>query len=178
MVANLIPYKGHDDLLRGLAEVIGDLPLNWKLICVGHDNHGIMAELVALSDELGIQKHVLFLGRRTDVTSLLQVSDVAVLCSHEEGFSNAVLEGMAAGLPLVVTDVGGNAEAVRDGIDGYVVPAHSPKDLGAAIAKLLNDPLLQKNMGNSARDRVEACFSMPICVASYEEMYDEVLNNE
>jgi len=174
IVANLIPYKGHDDLLRGLATVSEILPQNWKLVCVGHDSHGIMDELISTSEELGIREHVLFVGGRNDVPCLLQASDIAVLCSHEEGFSNAVLEAMAAGLPVVVTDVGGNAEAVRDGIDGLVVPPRAPEVLGQAIACLLNDLTLRQMMGSAARNRVVEQFSVKDCVNAYERGYMEI----
>ena len=175
IVANLIPYKGHEDLLRGVCSFGDELPKNWKVLCVGNDSHGIRSSLVALSVDLGIANHVTFAGARNDVKDILLSSDLAVLCSHQEGFSNAVLEAMAAALPIVVTDVGGNAEAVRDGIDGYVVPAHSPLALGAAIAKILNNPLLKKEMGDSARERVRSHFSMRACVANYEKIYDEII---
>jgi glycosyltransferase involved in cell wall biosynthesis len=175
IVANLIPYKGHDDLIRGLAYVLAELPQNWKLVCVGHDRHGIKNDLLTLSKELMIIDHVFFLGGRNDTVEILQASDVAVLCSHEEGFSNAVLEGMAASLPSVVTDVGGNSEAVRDGIDGYVIPRQSPEALGAAIFRLLDDGSLRKTMGESARSRVEEHFSVQACVREYEKMYMDVV---
>ena len=175
IVANIIPYKGHEDLIRGLYISKNKLPDNWKLLCVGNDSHGAQSSLVALSDELGIKDHVIFSGSRNDVQDIFLSSNLAVLCSHQEGFSNAVLEAMAAALPMVVTDVGGNAEAVRDGVDGYVVPPHSPVELGDAIAKILCDPSLQKSMGNAARERVESCFSMQTCVSNYEAMYDEIL---
>ncbi len=178
IVANLIPYKGHKDLLYGLAKTSMLLPENWKLVCVGHDGHGIMADLVKLSIALGITEHVEFIGGRSDVSDLLQVSDVAVLCSHEEGFSNAVLEGMAAGLPSVVTDVGGNAEAIRDGVDGYVIPANNPEILGKKIADLLCDEKLRKMMGGSARLRAQTSFSVESCVQAYEKMYQKITSKK
>ena len=171
MVANLIPYKGHDDLLRGLANISMEIPRDWELICVGYDRHGIKSELELLSKQLGIAEYVRFIGGYDDVISLLQLSDVAVLCSHEEGFSNALLEGMAAGLPSVVTDVGGNAEAIRDGIDGYVVPPKAPDVLGIAISKLLNNEVLRQSMGRSANIRAQGGFSLVGCVRNYEQLY-------
>ena len=176
IVANLIPYKGHDDLLHALAGVSMKLPRNWKLVCIGYDSHKIKNELLALSEELKIAQNVQFIGGRNDVPDLLQASDVSVLSSHQEGFSNAVLEGMAAGLPMIVTDVGGNGEAVRDGIDGYVVPAHSPDVLGQAITRLLNDTELRESMGSSARARAEAQFSIQACVNNYECIYSEIVS--
>jgi len=175
MIANLIPYKGHNDLLYGLSKASTLLPHNWKLVCVGHDRHGIKNQLMSLSHELGIAESVHFLGGRNDVTSLLQASDIAVLCSHEEGFSNAILEAMAAGLASVVTDVGGNSEAIRDGVDGYVIQPYMPDDLGQAIARLLNDKCLRESMGMAARIRAETKFSAEVCVHGYEQLYRKLV---
>jgi len=106
------------------------------------------------------------------VPLFLRLADVGLLCSHEEGFSNAVLEGMAAGLPMVVTDVGGNAEAVIDGVTGYVVPAHNPELLADALltVALADDRAL---MGDRGRRRVVEKFSMNSCIDAYEALYRE-----
>ena len=175
IVANLIPYKGHADLLRGLAKSKDELPLNWKLICVGNDSHGTQVQLVSLSKILGIDKHIIFVGGRSDVSNILQASDISVLSSHQEGFSNAVLEGMAASLPLIVTNVGGNAEAIRDGIDGFVVPPHDHCALGDAIVVLSNNDVLRKKMGTSAFLRVREKFSISKCTEEYEILYLNII---
>ena len=108
-VANLIPYKGHGDLLRGLAAVRGELP-PWRLLCVGA---GDAAPLRRLADDLGIGRNVFWLGPRGDVPDVLAACDIGILASHEEGFSNALLEKMACALPLVATRVGGNRDLVH-----------------------------------------------------------------
>ena len=125
MVANLIPYKGHVDLLRALAEANPDLPAGWVLLAVGRDD-GIGQCLSTLAGELEISTRVKWLGERDDVASLAAIADIGLLTSHEEGFPNVVLEGMAAGLPMVVTDAGGSVEAVVDGETGRVVPGWRP----------------------------------------------------
>ena len=86
-----------------------------------------------------------------------------------------MIEGMASGLPMVVTDVGGNAEAVRDGTDGLVVPAQSPGALGAAILRLVLDGHLRLSMGQSARRRAQAAFGLEANVASYARIYEAIL---
>ena len=175
IAANLIPYKGHDDLLHALAGVKSQLPPSWVLLCLGRDD-GIGVSLKALVTDLGLDGHVKFLGSRADVPELLLASDLGVLASHEEGFSNAVLEGMAAGLPMVVTDVGGNAEAVLDGITGHVVPPHDPAALGRAIASLASDTALARQMGDAGRQRAETRFSMEACLAAYERVYEGLVD--
>lgn len=172
LVANLIPYKGHADLIEALARIKDDLPEHWLLLCLGRDD-GIGASLKAHAETLGLNEHIRFLGSRPDVNDFLRLADVGLLCSHEEGFSNAILECMAAGLPMVVTDVGGNAEAVVDGETGYVVPAHSPESLADAILRMNKQGELIR-MGAKARQRAEELFSMTACIDGYEAMYREM----
>jgi len=171
MVANLIPYKGHLDLLEALAKISHRLPENWILLCAGRDD-GIGAELENFALRQGISENVRFLGSRSDVAKLLALSDIGLLTSHEEGFSNSVLEGMASGLPMVVTDVGGNAEAVEDGVTGFVVPARSPVALGDAILQLL-DASKRAQLGALGKKRATNLFSLEACVSHYEAIYRE-----
>jgi glycosyltransferase involved in cell wall biosynthesis len=169
-VANLIPYKGHSDLLAALGEVANALPPKWSLLCVGRDD-GIGAGLKKQAQALGIEDNVKLLGARSDIASLLAAADLGLLSSHEEGFANSILEGMAAGLPMIVTDVGGNAEAVVDGVTGLVVPPRNASALGAAILKLALDAELRRTMGRAGRERVEKYFGIDRCVANYARLY-------
>lgn len=174
MVANLIPYKGHADLIQALATVQGALPSGWVCVCVGRDD-GIGPALKEQARQAGIEAHFRFTGSRKDVPDLLAAADIGVLCSHEEGFSNAVIEGMVSGLPMVVTDVGGNAEAVVHGQTGLVVPARAPQALGEALLQMCLDPDRRRRMGNDGRDRALTQFSMEACVAGYEALYRQEL---
>lgn len=174
MVANLIPYKGHADLVQALGAVQASLPPDWVCVCVGRDD-GIGASLQEQARAAGIGGHFRFTGSRQDVPDLLAAADVGVLCSHEEGFSNAVIEGMVSGLPMVVTDVGGNAEAVLHGQTGLVVPSHNPGLLGAALLQLCRDAEQRNRMGVAGRQRVLDHFSMEACVANYEALYRQQL---
>ncbi len=169
-VANLIPYKGHKDLLSALAMVLADLNRPWHLLCVGRDD-GILDSLQMQVQQAGLADHVTFLGERRDVQELLRASDIGLLCSHEEGFSNSVLEGMAAGLPMIVTDVGGNAEAVLDGETGLVVPPRDPVALARAILRLATADEQRRRLGAAGRRRVEREFLMKACVEAYEGVY-------
>jgi glycosyltransferase involved in cell wall biosynthesis len=110
-----------------------------------------------------------------DVGPCLAAADIGVLSSHEEGFSNAVLEGMAAGLPMLVTDVGGNAEAVLDGEHGHVVPARDPSALAARLVALALDPAQRRRFGAAAKARAQDCFSVDACVSQYLQMYRKLL---
>lgn len=173
IVANLIPYKGHADLLSALGGIREKLP-HWRLLVVGRDD-GIGARLRDMAESLGIGANVTFLGSRHDVPDILVASDIGILSSHEEGFSNSVLEGMAAGLPMVVTDVGGNAEAVIDGECGLVVPARDPRRLGEAIVSLAGDAALRARFGAAGRSRIEQHFTLEKCVDAYDAFYSGLL---
>jgi glycosyltransferase involved in cell wall biosynthesis len=174
IVANLIPYKGHEDLIRALAAVAENFIRPWRLMCVGRDD-GIGMRLRALAEELGISSAIIFAGTRSDVPAVLKAADIGILASHEEGFSNAALEYMAARLPIVVTAVGGNVELVCEGETGYLVPPRHPIALGEAILKLANDPVLARNMGQRGRQRVEASYSLEYCIKDYERLYGNLL---
>jgi len=176
IVANLIRYKGHRDLLAGLAGVAAKMPEKWALAIVGRDD-GEGEALKKLVAQAGLQDHVVFLGEREDTAQILAVSDIGVNASHEEGFSNAVLEGMAAALPMVVTDVGGNPEAVLEGQTGFVVPPRLPAELGQAIARLAADKGLRQKMGRLGRERVLVNFSVSVCLDHYAMLYRDLAAN-
>tara|TARA_Y100000588_G_scaffold133008_1_gene145842 strand:+ start:8794 stop:9954 length:1161 start_codon:yes stop_codon:yes gene_type:complete len=175
-VANCIPYKGHRDLLDALHLIADKLPKNWWLACVGRDD-GPLQSLQAQAQHLGLSEHILWLGSRQDIPNILSASDIGVLTSHEEGSSNAILEYMAAGLPIIATSVGGNPEIVQDGITGILVPPKTPAPLSSALLTLSKNVSLRKSMGMSGRDRVEECFSIENCVQSYRETYNLLLKN-
>jgi glycosyltransferase involved in cell wall biosynthesis len=175
MVANLIPYKGHKDLLEALSIARPNLPIEWKLLVIGRDD-GIGNELRERALFLGIAEHLSFLGSCKNISELLAASDLGVLCSHEEGFSNALLEGMAAGLPMVVTNVGGNCEAVEDGISGAVVRPRDPRALAKEIVKLASDKPLRAKLGAAAKARVMQTFTFEKCLTAYEKFYISLLH--
>ena len=172
-VANLFPYKGHLDLLEAFALLGPDILSSTTLVIIGRDT-GIRTLLEHQVARLGLYDSVLFLGERHDVRDLLSASDIGVLASHEEGFSNAVLEGMAAGLPMVVTEVGGNPDAVIHGESGYVVPPRAPAALASALYELIVNPELRQVMGAAAHRRVTTNFSIESCVSSYQQLYLEL----
>jgi glycosyltransferase involved in cell wall biosynthesis len=175
VIANLIHYKGHRELVRGLSHVETELPTPWRIFVAGRD-HGIRAELEELAAARGISHRIQFLGEYSDIPRLLAASDFGLLTSREEGFSNVILEGMAAGLAMIVTDVGGNAEAVVHGETGFVVPPRNPKAIGDAILELARNPEQRKRFGAAARKRVEKEFSIDKCVKAHADLYEEMLD--
>jgi glycosyltransferase involved in cell wall biosynthesis len=176
VVANLISYKGHDDLIEALALAAPRLPPSWQILCAGADND-LRPQLEALIAAKGLTGHVRFLGQRRDVDHLLAAADFGVLPSQaNEGFSNAILESMRAELPMVVTDIGGNAEVVVDGVTGFVVPPADAPALSAALLRLAQDSALRRKFGEAGRKRVETSFTLDECVANYRALYDELLD--
>ena len=131
----------------------------------------VRALMPRLARKAGIEKRVHFLGLRTDIADILSLADVGLLTSHQEGFSNAVLEGMAAGLPMIVTNVGGNAEAVLEGETGIVVPPHDPISLAEAIHRMAVEPTERHKMGDKGKERLRVVFSHKACVQAYQKCY-------
>lgn len=170
-VANLIQYKGHSDLLHGLAGAAANGLSGWRLVLVGDGSAQYLADLRALVKELEISDRVSFLGRRMDVSRVLAGADIGVLASHHEGFSNAVLEYMSAGLPVVVTATGGNLDAVEDGTTGILVPVAAPDAIGRALSQLILDTGSRNRMGTAGRLKVAREFSLDACVTQYEGAY-------
>ncbi len=111
-------------------------------------------------------------GERGDVADVMRGLDCFALPSLAEGISNTILEAMACGLPVVATDVGGNADLVHHGATGEIVPSADPAALAASLARLAAAPALAAAMGRSGRERVLARFSMQAMVSAYQGVYD------
>jgi glycosyltransferase involved in cell wall biosynthesis len=173
VVANLIPYKGHRDLIEALALIHEAMPRPWSLLVIGRDD-GIGGELKDRAGALGLADNIIWLGEQAGVDEFLRASDIFVLPSREEGFSNALLEAMAAGVPVIATAVGGNRDAVTDGESGLLVRPGNPSALGGAILKLAADAALRARLGAAARQRVRDYFSLDACVSGYEALYREI----
>lgn len=171
--ANFIAYKGHRDLLEALGILRGRLNSVWRLMLIGQDL-GAAAALRRQADELGLADNIVWVEGRFDAQSPLAAADVGILPSHQEGFSNSLIEMMAGALPVVATRVGGNIDAVVDGESGLLVPVKNVAALAAAIAKLHGDAALRRSMGDAARARVGERFSLDACVAGYVDFYARV----
>jgi glycosyltransferase involved in cell wall biosynthesis len=118
-----------------------------------------------------------FLGSRTDVPRLLMASDIGVLSSHSEGLSNAVIEYMAAGLPVVCTDVGGNPELIKDDVNGYVVPVSDSESMAAAMIRLLSNRGRAREMGMRGRALADELFDVSKCIERTQSFYQRVFAN-
>lgn len=135
-------------------------------------------ELEAHSSRLGLSELVTFTGFRTDVPDLLRETAVSVLPSLSEGFSNSLLESMAAGVPMVATNVGGNPELIEHSVSGLLVPVRDSVALASAIASLLEDPEMAARIGEAGARRVTELFSMERSVGEVERLYERLLKAE
>jgi len=164
MLANLSVYKDHVTLIRGWRVVVGMVPKGAPLpllVLAGRldENASVLQELV---DQLGLGGAVRFLGQVEDVAGLLRAVDLCVHSSKSEGCPNAVLEAMAAGLPVVASDIPGIREALgQEGTDG-LFPVGNAEALAESVSKYIRDPDLARSVGSRLRQRAEAEFSLDI----------------
>ncbi|MBN1537856.1 MAG: glycosyltransferase [Anaerolineales bacterium] len=146
----LVKEKGADVLLQTAALLDGS---NWRVFLAGDGAE--MTNLNNLCQQLGLDGKVIFLGKRSDIPELMAASDVVVLPSRWEGLPLTLLEAMAAKKPVVACQVGGVAEVLRDGKEGFLVPPENPEAMAEAISKILLDPDLAQSMAETGRQRAE-----------------------
>ena len=167
--------KGVDVLLEAVAVVRRQEP-GVRLIIAGEGS--LRAELERVASSLGLDDGtVRFIGLRADVSQLMSACDTLVLPSRWEGLPMVLLEAAALGLPIVATDVGGNTEIVKDGENGFVVPADDAGALAKAMLRMLRfTPAVRGRMGERGRSLVCRQYSLKAVVDTWEELYQEYLN--
>lgn len=173
LVANLRhAVKDHPTFLRAARRVRERVP-EAAFVLAGEGE--LTDSLRALTAELGLAGDVFFTGRCERVAELLSISDVCVLSSTAEGFSNSILEYMAASRPVVATDVGGAREAILEGETGYLVSARDDKAMAARLISLLDDPQVARRMGERGRLVIEEKFSCRAQLENTLELYQRLL---
>ena len=174
IVANLRnPVKDHPMFLRAAARVRASVP-SVGFVIAGEGE--LMESLRELAVQLGIKDDVFFIGRCDRVADLLFASDIGVLSSKAEGFANAILEYMAAGLPVVATDVGGAREAIAEGETGYTVASGDDEKMADRIIELLDEPKRACAMGERGKLIAAEKFSCDRHLQNTLELYDELLS--
>lgn len=163
IVGNFRPVKDHALFLRSAAVVASRVP-NARFLMAGRGD--LQPSLEALASELGIRERVFFTNGEGRVVDYLGGTTVGCLTSQSEGFSNAILEYMAMGLPVVATDVGGNAEALGD--TGFLVRERTPEAFAAPVIQLLEDAALRADMGARARARCRSRFEIGLTIRELE----------
>lgn len=172
-VANLRPVKNVDGLMRAARTALDCFPqLHFEV--AGEGEH--RSELERLHAELGLGDRFLLRGSVADVPAFLRSIEVAVLPSHSEGMSNALLESMSAGRAVIATDVGANATVLRHGKDGLIVPPGDVAALVGAIGEMLAHPVRAAGFGASARRRVETTYSREAMRKRFEDFYRSLIS--
>ena len=166
-VGRLVPVKNYRLLLEALPRLLASYNVTVMFVGDGPEH----LALKAVAERLQVSKHVRFLGHRDDVRDLLAVMDIFVLPSYSEGMSNTLLEAMAAGVPVVASNVGGNTEIVRNLRDGLIFPSGDVGQLHDCLSILCSDAARREQLGHAGRERVLQTFSIREMLARYEELY-------
>ncbi len=167
--------KGHPWLIAAAPKIVEQFP-EVRFLFAG--DGAMRPEFERQVGDLGLKESFQFLGRRNDIPEILRSCDIAVLPSKAEGLPNAVLEYMCAGLPVVATAVGGNAEVVRHGETGLLVPPQNSDALATAILQLMKDPASAKRMGEDSQRYVSANFSFERLIREVDGLYTELLQGK
>jgi glycosyltransferase involved in cell wall biosynthesis len=185
MLARLNQLKGVDEFLDAAAKVASRVP-EVRFLLIGDSvpmpdrrsvtNGSYCDALRERARELGIADRLVFTGFRLDVPRLLTQCAVSVLPSHSEGLSNTLLESMAAGVPVVATNVGGNPEVVQEGRTGFLVPVKNADALAERICRVLHDRGLAARLGESGRRRAAEQFSIDRMLRDTERLYQHLLH--
>jgi glycosyltransferase involved in cell wall biosynthesis len=184
VVAQLTPWKAQDDAVRIVAALRASHP-DIQLLLAGsakfvsratrYDNRAFVGSLVTLIRENELEDRVHLLGERDDVPAILAALDVLLLPSWEEPFGRAVAEGMAMGVPVAATSVGGPREILDDGVEGLLLPPQDPDAWARALAPLLDRPARLSAMGRAGRERAARDLDVPAHVERVLEVYDRVV---
>jgi glycosyltransferase involved in cell wall biosynthesis len=175
-VGNIRRVKGHDLLVHAAAALVPRFPGLEFSVAGAVLEPEYFAELEGMVRSLGLAGRFTFLGPVADTQAHLAAADIFVLPSRSEGFSNAILEAMAAGLPVVATDVGGNAEAVQNGESGTIVPPENVDALTDAIAAILSAPERARSFGRAGKDIVQRRFSNEAMLQRVVRFYRRLLD--
>lgn len=169
MVANMhIAVKGHSDLIEA-ARIVRETCPEARFLLAGDGEMRTFFEDQVRTARL--EEMFVFLGHRTDIPALLACCDIGVLASRSEGLPNAVLEYMAAGLPVVATTVGGVPEIIENEVNGLLIPPEDPAALSGALIRLLRDEQMRRRLAEAGRERVLARFNFASVLASLRQLY-------
>jgi len=173
-VAVLRPEKALEVLIEA-AEIVVSQRADAKVLIVGSGPED--EKLLSLIESLGLGKVVLLTGERSDIPDLVSAIDIAVCCSDREGSPLSVMEYMAAGKPVVATNVGGLPEMVEDGVNGLLVEKRDAKALADAILRLIADENLRERLGAAGKELQAKEFSLDAMVERTEALYEELVKD-
>lgn len=175
-VGRMQAVKDQTTLARAFVRALAMAPaLRGRLRLVMVGDGPLRAEAQAVLDEAGMADLAWLPGERGDIPDLMRGLHTFVLPSIAEGISNTILEAMASGLPVIATDVGGNADLVDDGRTGIIVPASDVDAMAEQLVALASAPDRARALGQAGRQRVVERFSLQAMVAAYQSVYDQQL---
>lgn len=177
IMGQIQPIKGHGELVDAAANVIAAIP-RVHFVVVGDtftDEQEIYkAQLMKSIADLGLSERFSFLGFRTDIPNILHSLDVLVVPSWTEPFGRVVVEGLAAGCPVIGTNAGGIPEIIQDGVSGLLIPPHDPESLAAAIVTLAQDEVLRRQIRQGGLHSAQR-FNISHHVNQVQNLYDSIL---
>ncbi|MBI5326788.1 MAG: glycosyltransferase [Deltaproteobacteria bacterium] len=175
-IGRIEEMKGQEYLVRAI-DIVSRERRDFRVLLIGEADETYYKDIMALMDSLNITMLFSYLGYRTDTAGIIKDVDILVSSSFQEGLSRVILEAMAAGKPVIATDVGGTGEAVIDGINGYIIHPGNYNALAETILNLLSSPEKRKEMGTQGRQRVEHLFSLTDNINKTEQLYLSILKN-
>lgn len=170
-VGRVIERKGQFDLLEAWPAIKSAFP---EAHCVLVGDGADRDELRTRVQSAGCADSFHTVGTRDDIPALLDLFDVFAFPSHHEGLPGALIEAMAAGLPIVASSIDGNAELIEDGETGLLVPPSDPDALGDAVANLLGDPERARRLGDAAQTEAYGRFTIEEMVEAFENLYESI----
>lgn len=176
-VARLYPQKNYKlffDVAKIILDEYGEKNINFKIVGDGP----LKDELIEYSEKIGIQNNVIFEGESDDIPNKLKGFDIFLMTSLYEGLSNAIMEAMLAGLPIVATDVGGNNEMIIDGETGFLCSLNDTNVLAKRVIGLINDEDKAKRMGENGKKRILNEFSIEKMMRETEDIYMKLLEKD
>jgi L-malate glycosyltransferase len=177
-VGNIRRVKGHDVFIKAAATIVSQFPNVSFNIAGDVLEPAYFEELQASVRELNLSDHFHFVGGVTNLREYLSAADIFVLPSRSEGFSNAIVEAMAASLPVVATNVGGNAEAVQDGVSGVIIPSDDDAALSTAIIRLLSNRSEATQMGAEGKKLAAERFTTDAMMSQITSAYASLLKGK
>ncbi len=182
-IANIRPIKGLEYLIKAAAKVTKEYP-EAQFIIVGGNADAISNTIInsyknklnLMINKLNLNQQIYFLGKKSNINEILKIMDIFVLPSLSEGFSNSIIEAMAAGVPVIATNVGGNPEAIEHNKTGFIVPVKNSTAIAEKIKKLLKYPKLREQLGQAGRLWAEHNYNIKKIIKQNENLYCSLLN--
>lgn len=178
IVANMRPAKGHREALAGFLQIAPRLPRARLLLCGYVSDENLHQELRHMVAAAQAEQQVHFMDSRKDIPEIMHAIDILLAPSLSEGFSNAILEAMTAGRPVIATAVGGNCEQVVHERTGYLIPPGDHEAVAHALLKLASSPALRQQMGEAAKARIQERFSVHAMAAAHEKLYENLMRRK